>query len=70
MISPIQTKALALDFKETEKRFELYLDFPGMMKENINIKTDGNVLTISGERKFAQENEEGKYHKIERWGRN
>lgn len=66
MMTPIQTKALALDFRETDQRFELDIDFPGMKKDEISVKTDGNVLTISGERKFTNEKDEGKYHKIER----
>lgn len=67
MMTPIKTKALALDFKETDQRFELDVDFPGMKKEEISVTTDGNILTISGERKFTKEKEEeGKYHKIER----
>jgi hypothetical protein len=66
-MTPMQTKALAVDFKETDKQFELDVDFPGMKKEEISIKTDGNILTISGERKFSKEKDEGKYHKVERF---
>ena len=66
MLSPVTTKALALDFKETEQQYELDIDFPGMNRDQINIRSDGNVLTISGERKFLKANEDGKYHKVER----
>lgn len=66
-VSPVPTKALVIDFKETEKFFEIDVDFPGMTKEEISISTNGNILTVSGERKFSKEKEDdGKYHTIER----
>lgn len=66
-VAPVRTKSLVFDMKETDKRYELAVDFPGMKKEDISIKTDGNILTISGERKFIEDKEDEKFHRIERY---
>ncbi len=47
-----------VDVVETEKSFELEFHLPGISKENINIDLKNDQLTVSGERKF--ENEENK----------
>lgn len=65
-LNPVTTRPLALDFRETEKKFEVIVDFPGMNKEDISIKTDGSVLMISGERKLEKSKDEGRFHKVER----
>ena len=39
-----------LDVSENDKSFILYLDCPGMKKEDIDIRIDGNKMIISGTR--------------------
>ena len=39
-----------LDMSENDKSFIIYLDCPGMKKEDIDIRIDGNKMIISGSR--------------------
>lgn len=41
----------ATDILETPKAIELHLDLPGVTAENIDVKVEGNTLTITAERK-------------------
>lgn len=41
----------ATEVSETEDHYLLSMDLPGIKKENLNIEMNGNLLTISGERK-------------------
>lgn len=38
---------------KTEKGYEVHVSLPGVKKEDMKIDLDGNLLTISGERKNA-----------------
>jgi HSP20 family protein len=53
-----QTSAMPLaDVLETDKAIEIQLDLPGVAPERIDVKLDGNQLSISAER--AEEKDEG-----------
>lgn len=54
-----------VDVAETNKSFEVHVTLPGMKKEEIEIEVAGDMLTISGERKFKNEQNEAKYHMVE-----
>lgn len=54
-----QALAPAADVKETDKAFEIYLDMPGVAPELIDVKVEGNQLTISAERKEEAVEEKG-----------
>lgn len=54
-----------VDIAETEKGFEVALAAPGMKKEDFNIEVNDNVLTISGEREFVNEDKGKNYHTVE-----
>ncbi|UXR64074.1 Hsp20/alpha crystallin family protein [Bdellovibrio bacteriovorus] len=41
----------ACEVSETQDHYLLSMDIPGFKKENVNIEVNGNLLTISGERK-------------------
>jgi HSP20 family molecular chaperone IbpA len=45
----------SLDVSETDKAVEVKLDVPGVTAKEIDIQLNGNVLTVSGERKEEQE---------------
>ena len=47
------------DVVETDKAVEITLDLPGVTPENIDVKVEGNLLTISAERQ-TEEKTEGK----------
>ena len=62
-----QTWTPTSDIYETEDQVKIYLDLPGMNRENLDIQLTGNnTLTIRGERKF-EEVEKAKYHRVERF---
>ena len=54
-----------VDIVENDKGFDILLAVPGMNKEDFKIDVNENVLTISGERKFARERKENYYVSIE-----
>lgn len=55
----------SVDISETEKEFEVSVALPGMNKEDINIDLDNGRLTISGERKFENEEKSKNFHRVE-----
>jgi len=60
-----------VEIVETEKELMLTAELPGMVKENIDITFDNELLTIQGEKKAEKEEEKGKnggprYHLWER----
>ena len=56
----------ALDIRETEDRFEVTVDLPGMRSEDVEVTFEDGTLTIRGQREFTREEGEGQYHRIER----
>src|SRR3990167_6281260 len=42
------------DVLETDKAVEIHLDMPGIAPDQIDVKLEGNTLTISAERKFEK----------------
>ena len=51
--------------REGKYAYHVELDLPGIKKEDIEITTEDNVLTISGERKMKEEIKEDDYYKVE-----
>jgi len=51
--------------REGEYAYHVELDLPGIRKEDIEITTEDNILTISGERKMKEEVSEDDYYKVE-----
>ncbi len=41
------------------------MELPGIKKDEVDVKVDANVLTISGERTLRDEVKEEDYHKVE-----
>ncbi len=56
----------SVDIFENKNQIILKFDVPGMSSEDIDIKVDDIILTISGEKKFGKKKEEREYHCIER----
>lgn len=54
------------DIYEDNDYFKLKLDLPGLSKDDVKISFNNGQLVITGERKHEQENENYKYHRIER----
>jgi HSP20 family protein len=55
-----------LDVRETDDRFELSLDLPGIDPDGVNVSFEDGMLTITGRRDFAEENRGETWHRIER----
>ena len=55
----------AVEVGETEKAYLVTVDVPGLAKEDVKIEVLGDLLKISGERKF-EKTENKKYHVMER----
>lgn len=57
----------AVDIQETDEAFVVSADLPGLSKDDIEISLDDGVLTLAGERKFSNEEGDGKsFRRIER----
>jgi HSP20 family protein len=66
--NPLSTASFtpAVDVYEDEKKVVLKLDVPGIEEKDLDVNVEKNVLTIKGERKFAGEEKEENFHRIER----
>lgn len=56
-----------LDLIEEKDAFILKVDLPGIKKEELDIKVEGKLLTLKGERKEEKETKEKNYHASERF---
>ncbi|MEX0844143.1 MAG: Hsp20/alpha crystallin family protein [Balneolaceae bacterium] len=55
----------SVDISETDNEFEVSVALPGMKKEDIQVDLDNGRLTISGERKFENEENGKNFHRVE-----
>ncbi len=64
----LQSFQVNCDVEETKDHYLLSFDMPGVNQDDIDVHVDGNVLTVSGERKSEErmENPESNYLKTER----
>lgn len=58
--------AAPLDVAETANAFEVRLDVPGMNVKDFDIQVNGNMVTITGERKEEKEEKGKTFHRVER----
>ena len=57
---------MRVDIREDDNQIVIKTDVPGMEQKDINVNIDNNQLTISGERKFDDEERKESYHRVER----
>jgi HSP20 family protein len=50
---------IKIDVSETEAAYQVKADVPGVRKEDIDVRVDGNLVTISAETKKDQEEKKG-----------
>lgn len=56
----------AVDIKETENRFVIVADIPGVDPDDIEVQMDHGVLTIKGQRETEKTEEKDDFKRIER----
>ncbi len=56
----------ALDIAERENELLVKVELPGMKVEDFDIQVQGNILTISGEKKESKEDKDENYYHAER----
>ena len=66
--SPLTTASFvpAVDVYEDAEKVVLKLEVPGIEQKDLDIRVENHTLTVKGERKFAQEEKEENFHRIER----
>lgn len=66
--SPVTAGAFspALDVRETEDGFTLYVELPGVSKDDVEITLEDDVLTVAGERSFYDEVDSDDFRRVER----
>jgi HSP20 family protein len=55
-----------VDVYEDEHGITLQAEIPGVDEKDLNVHVENNVLTMSGERKFENEEKKQNFHRIER----
>ncbi|MBI3651447.1 MAG: Hsp20/alpha crystallin family protein [Acidobacteria bacterium] len=62
----LNTWTPAVDIYEDNEAFLLKLELPEMNRDDIKVNLNENVLSISGERRFENEDKRDSYHRVER----
>src|SRR5438067_3760671 len=55
-----------MDIYEDEHNITLKMEVPGIDEKDIDVRVEGNTLTVHGERKFEKEEKEENYRRVER----
>lgn len=55
-----------VDITEDDKEYVIKADLTEVKKEDVKVTVENSILTITGERKFEQEEKGKKYHRVER----
>lgn len=55
-----------VDLAESDEAYEIYLDVPGMTKDDLEINFHEGTLTVRGERKQLHREEDTKFVRVER----
>ena len=58
--------APALDISERKDAYLVTVELPGVAFDDLQITLEDGLLTIQGERQFAQESSEQQFHRVER----
>jgi HSP20 family protein len=55
----------AVDILEKESTLILRAELPGMSEKQIDLKLEGNTLTLKGERRMDKDDKKNNYHRVE-----
>ena len=56
----------AADILETPEKFQIVVELPGIQTSDVDITVENDVLTLKGERRFAETAEQETYRRVER----
>jgi HSP20 family protein len=55
-----------VDIAEDDKEYLIVAELPQVSKDDVRVTVENGVLTIAGERKFEKEDQNKKWHRVER----
>ena len=55
------------DISETDDRYIIRMDMPGLRKEDVKVELQDSMLTVSGERESEHEERKENVHRVERF---
>jgi HSP20 family protein len=55
-----------IDLAEDDSKIMIYVELPGVLKEDVKLSFQDNILTIKGEKKNDTEDEKLNFYKLER----
>jgi HSP20 family protein len=55
-----------VDVAEDEKEYVIKAELPEIRREDVRVTVENGVLTLSGERKYEQEQKGRRFHRVER----
>jgi HSP20 family protein len=58
--------APSVDIVEDDQNYVIKAELPEVKKEDVHVRVDNGILTLTGERKFEKEEKNRKYHRTER----
>jgi HSP20 family protein len=58
--------APSVDIVETAEEFQIKAELPDVKKDDVRVSVDGNVLRIAGERHQEKEDQNKRFHRVER----
>lgn len=66
--SAVANWAPAVDIREEPQQFVLHADLPGVQAEDIEVSLEQGILTVRGQRKLENREEQDGYRRVERVG--
>ncbi len=55
-----------MDLTSTEKEYAMHVELPGVAPENVSVKVEEGILTVSGEKKEEKKSDDERKHVAER----
>ena len=55
----------SVDILEKDRNLVLRAELPGLTEKQIDLKLEGDILTLKGERKMENEDKKNNYHRVE-----
>lgn len=52
--SALQLPELAMDISESNENYSIFVDLPGVKKEDLHLDIKGKILSLSADRKFSR----------------